>query len=56
MTKKVSVMTDPQRWMFANSGMPKLTMSSRSVGSDFLAQSRATARVAAELMVPTAVR
>ena len=55
-TKNTSVRTDPHRWMFANRGIPKSTISSRSGGTDFLAQRRATARVAAEDMVPIAVR
>ena len=55
MTKKVSVRAEPQRWMLANRGMPNSTMSERSTEL-FRAPSRATARVAAEDMVPTAVR
>ena len=51
-TKKTSVRTDPHRWILANSGIPKFTISSRST-DDFLAQRRATAKVAAEDMVPT---
>ena len=54
MTKKTSVSTEPHRWMLANSGIPKLTMSLRST-DDFFAQRRATAKVAAEDIVPTAV-
>ena len=54
MTKKTSVSTEPHRWMLANSGIPKLTMSLRST-VDFFAQRRATAKVAAEDIVPTAV-
>ena len=42
-------------WMLAKSGIPKSTMSSLRGGCDFLAQRRATASVAAEDMVPTAV-
>ena len=48
-------MTDPQRWIFAKSGIPKFTRSLRSVGTDFLAHSSATERVAALDIVPTAV-
>ena len=55
MTKNVSVITEPQRCIFANNGIPKFTMSSRNVGSDFLAHSRATESVAALDIVPTAV-
>ena len=53
-TKNTSVRTDPHRCTFANSGMPKSTISFLNT-EDFLAQRRATARVAAEDMVPTAV-
>ena len=56
MTKNTSVSTEPHRWMFANSGMPKSTISPRSGGWDFFAQRSATANVAADDMVPTAVR
>ena len=56
MTKNTSVSTEPHRWILANRGIPNSTISSLSVGSDFFAQSKATARVAAEDMVPTAVR
>ena len=55
MQKKTSVRTEPQRWMLANSGMPNCTISLRS-GSDLFAHCRATAKVAAEDMVPIAVR
>ena len=55
MQKNTSVSTEPQRWMFANSGMPKLTISLRSTLL-LRAQSSATASVAALDMVPTAVR
>ena len=54
MTKNTSVRTEPHRWMFANSGMPKSTMSLRRT-VDFFAQRSATASVAAEDIVPTAV-
>ena len=50
-----SVRTEPQRWMFAKRGIPKLTRSLRS-GFALEAHCSATARVAAEDMVPTAVR
>ena len=55
MTKNTSVRTEPHRWMLANRGMPKSTRSRRRT-EDLRAPSRATARVAAEDMVPTAVR
>ena len=54
-TKNTSVSTLPHRWIFANSGMPKLTISLRSTLL-LRAHCNATARVAALLMVPTAVR
>ena len=52
--KNTSVSTEPQRWILANSGTPKSTMSRRSTG-DLRAQASATGRVAADDMVPTAV-
>ena len=55
MQKNTSVSTDPHRWMLANSGTPKLTMSRLSVFA-WPAHSRATPSVAADDMVPTAVR
>ena len=55
MQKNTSVSTDPHRWMLANSGIPKLTMSRRRVFA-WPAHSSATPRVAADDMVPTAVR
>ena len=48
MTKNTSVSTEPHRWILANRGIPKSTMSPRRGGSDFFAQRRATASVAAE--------
>ena len=54
-TKNTSVSTEPHKWMLANRGMPKSTMSRRRT-EDLRAPRRATARVAAEDMVPTAVR
>ena len=53
--KNTSVRTDPQRWIFAKRGMPNCTISLRS-GLALPAHCNATARVAAEDMVPTAVR
>ena len=55
MTKNTSVSTEPHRWMLANRGIPKSTISSRRGGSDFFAQRSATPSVAADDMVPTAV-
>ena len=50
-----SVSTEPQRWMLAKRGIPKFTRSFlRGFALD--AHRRATGRVAAEDMVPTAVR
>ena len=51
--KKTSVRTEPQRWMFANRGIPKLT---RSLRSGFALEAHCSATVAADDMVPTAVR
>ena len=55
MQKNTSVSTEPHRWMFANKGMPKLTMSLRRTLL-LRAHSSATPSVAALDMVPTAVR
>ncbi len=55
MTKNTSVSTEPQRWMFAKRGMAKFMVSVERI-FDFLAQFRETGMVAAEDMVPTAVK
>lgn len=55
MTKNTSVRTEPQRWMLAKRGMAKFMVSWLRI-EDFLAQFRETGRVAAEDMVPTAVK
>ena len=53
--KNTSVSTEPHRWILANSGIPKSTISLRRYLL-FRAHSSATPSVAAEDMVPTAVR
>ena len=54
-TKTVSVKMEPQRWMFANKGTVTSLISLRRIGL-LCAQSNATPRVAADDMVPNAVR
>ena len=54
-TKNTSVKTEPHKWIFANKGTPKLIISGRST-LDFFAQVRATGSVAADDIVPTAVK
>ena len=54
-TKKVSVKTEPHKWIVAPIGIAKFTIS-LSKASDLLAHCRATGKVAAEDIVPTAVR
>ena len=54
-TKNTSVKTEPQRWVLEHSGIPKSLIFGSSV-EDFLAHSIATGRVAADDIVPTAVK
>ena len=53
--KNTSVSTDPHRWILANNGIPNCTISFLN-GFAFPAHCRATPSVAAEDIVPTAVR
>ena len=54
-TKKTSVSMEPHKWMFENRGMAKSITSSFNTGL-FLAHFNAKANVAADDIVPTAVR